>query len=335
MAKFDKTDSLMSAGTCVYFPFTSIKALTLKDLSSCFRRIVLYQPVGAGPPADLETWVETGLLELRTPLEGITDKEVLLDRLKHWKAWIRSTDQQDLAYLKAMKDRIGPAHPTTPNLISEIKAADHTKQEQGDGDEISHQLFLLLSQEWENQSMDLRKHLQSVQRQYQSLQSFLRTDGVEEEKMPVVDPLLTEKEEDRGAVLTKKYLAAWNHLFQKDPVPPSIFLTDSPAVFAELLEDIPDTVEIPLSPQIVHDDYLGGPLPKLLMNEWDKNLEDMVAKIRKETGPNGERGSGRPALELRLIPDVSPTTFFNNRVGVQVGAGQSCAHTILGLWPAR
>ena len=317
MDAIDKSDLFTTVRRCVYFPFVSVKESAIRQFLTCFHHITLYQPVGAGSLPDVKPWLEKGVLEFRTPFEGITDRKHLLDQLKHWKAWIRSRSQQDLAYLKVMKDEIGPVHPVTPEVVSEVKAMTDMKDD-GSQQDLACQLFLLLSQEWDVQFQDLNEHLETIKHQYQSLQSFFRVDSFEDEDMAdfrVVDPVLTEVQEERGAKLTEKQVASWNHLFQKDPVAPSVLLTDSSAVFDTLIEDIQGIIEISVPAEAArHDASDILPLPELLTSRWDKDMKERVTKVQKKTAENRIH-SEEPSVRFVLIPNVPPTTFLNDRCG--------------------
>ncbi len=338
MAMIDRTNPAKSSLACVYFPFVSIGQSAAYQLSSFFPRILLYQPVGGtAPPSDLRPLIESGLLEPRTPFEGITDTVVLFKLLKYWKQWIQSKDRQELAYFKVMQDRIGPAYPITQNIISQIKGSDN-RDGQKLSDDLSHQLFLLLAQERDILALDFQERLAGVKDRYQALHAALRADRdeVEEADIRVVDPVLTETEEDRGATLTDKYLAAWNHLFQKDPVTPAVLVTDSPAVFDLLLENTPESFEIPIVTPTDRQNFFDRVLTPLLTNEWGPKLEEILTELKKEQ-VNDDQQQGNPSsLVLRVVPNVTPTEFLGKHAGAPDSATSTddCANTVFGLWRA-
>ena len=336
MAMIDRTNRAQSPPACVYFPFVSIGTSVAYRLSSFFPQILLYQPVGGtAPPSDLDPLIENGHVELRTPFEGITDTVALFKLLKHWKQWIQSKDHQELAYFKIMQDQIGPAYPITQNIVSQIKGSDN-RGGQKLSDDLSHQLFLLLAQERDSLALDFQEHLAGVKDRYQALHAALRADRdeVEEADIRVVDPVLTETEEDRGATLTDKYLAAWNHLFQKDPVTPAVLVTDSPAVFDLLLENTPESLEIPLVTPADRQDFCDRVLTPLLTNEWGPKLEEALTDGKEERGNDHEQGGNPSSLDLRVVPNVTPTEFVSKHVGSphRATSCDDCVNTIFGLW---
>jgi len=338
MAMIDRTNRAQSSLACVYFPFVSIGTSAAYRLSSFFSRILLYQPVGGtAPPSDLHPLIESGDVELRIPFEGITDTVVLFKLLKDWKQWIQSKDHQELAYFKVMQNRIGPAYPITQNIVSQIKGMDD-REGQRLPDDLSHQLFLLLAQERDSLALDFQEHLAGVKDRYQALHAALRADRdeVEEADIRVVDPVLTETEEDRGATLTDKYLAAWNHLFQKDPVTPAVLVTDSLAVFDLLLESTPEALELSQpTPNDRHDSF-DRVLTQLVTNKWSPKLEEALAELKKGRVNDNEQEGNPSSLELRVVPNVTPTEFLSKHVGASDSATSTddCANTVFGLWRA-
>ncbi|UCD87601.1 MAG: hypothetical protein JSV01_07605, partial [Desulfobacterales bacterium] len=67
----DPQSAVLSA---VYFPFTFISPSLVEATSVCFDRLVVYQPPFGKHPQVLQPWVDTGFLELRSPLEKSIDK---------------------------------------------------------------------------------------------------------------------------------------------------------------------------------------------------------------------------------------------------------------------
>jgi len=337
MGTIDTVERSVSVRKCVYFPFVSLDESTVRQLSTVFDRVTLYQPVGAKPRQDLQPWIEKGLLKIRTPFEGITDKSLLLNSLQQWKTWIQSMSHQDLAYLKVMKDGASPAQPLTPKVISQIKGM--TGEEAELPDDLSCQLFLLLSQEWDEQFSDLNADLKKVRDRYQSLQAFFHGDDFEEEdirNLRIVDPVLTEIKEDRGAELAEKQLAAWNRLFQKDPETNSVLLTDSPAVFDRLLEDHSETIDVSVSGEATGHDSFDQLLSRLLTHKWDQGQAQRVVTLQEELAPHTAPGSGLSALRLVVIPEVASTTLLNDRLGNSPSSTrpEGSPNTVIGLWHA-
>jgi hypothetical protein len=187
----------------------------------------------------------------------------------------------------------------------------------------------------DNQFLELEDQLASVRNKNDSLQALFRGDPVEGDDIPIMDPVLSETRQDRGALLTEKRIMAWNHLFQKDPVGPAVFLTDSPAVFAWLFEDGEDGMKLTLSTQVAGHHCVNSLLPSLLTQPWE-TMKETLWEVREEEGNGDSLGMDHALLDLRLLPDVSPATFFKRRCDTRMGVEtpESGRNTVVGLWPS-
>ncbi len=312
----------------VYFPFTYIPTTVIKFLSSCFDRVSVYQPVGSTPQAPLKPWIDNGFLAFRTPFLGITDEIALMAKVKEWKAWAQWNPNTDFAYLKAMKGHIAPVDPVTQTTVSQIKGILEKTVGESDNRDLALQVFLLLAQDFDQQSMDLQEQLAEIGKGQQALQTSFLIDNPEEANNLAGKMAIGQPQEDLGAFSTKKRMAAWNHLFQKSPVEHAIFLTNSPSSYDFLLDKIEESVEIfdltlpypqnPLSATTPQKDYLNRILYELLITPWNDDLNKRAKKASddiKAMVSSDKRAKDRPeetaSFRCSLLPNIEPYARLN------------------------
>jgi hypothetical protein len=271
-------------------------------------------------------------LDIRTPFAGITDEKDLVTELQNWKTWGWFHQGADLTYLKEVMHKIGPVEPATPRVASEIKGmAGKTDDKLGDTDVVA-QLFLLLAQEFDQESLELEEQLTWVEQEQQALHAFLQIDDLEDNNRPAPEKLFPETESDSRGFLVKNRMAAWNHLFQKDPVESCVLLTDLASAGAFLMDDIEDKVEvlnleIPF-PQGSSDgpqwkDDLAMLFQGILTKTWDSQLQIQIEESSKriqamaleDRKTRVESTSRKAAWRWYLVPRVEPSSFLDKRCG--------------------
>ncbi|MBW2601618.1 MAG: hypothetical protein JRD47_06795 [Deltaproteobacteria bacterium] len=335
----------------VYFPFTHIPTTVVQLLSSCFDRITVYQPVSSTPHATLQPWIDNGFLDFRTPFLETTDKTALMAKVKEWKTWALLNPNTDFAYLKAMKGHIAPVDPVTQRTVSQIKGTlEKTVEESGNRD-LALQLFLLLAQDFDQQSMVLQEQLAEIGKGQQALQASFLIDNPEDANNLVSEMAFGQPQEDLGAFSTEKRMTAWSHLFQKSPAEPVIFLTNSPSSHAFLLDKIEESVEIfdltlpypqdPSPATTPQKDYLNKLLYELLTNPWNDDLKKRAEKASddmKAMVSSGKRAMGRPeetaSFRWSLLPNIEPCARLNRCCGLNAHSSKKgpVMNTLVGLF---
>jgi hypothetical protein len=349
----NRTNQMKPALHPTYFPFTYIAPSLVEALADCLDGIVVYQPPGGVPTKGLQGWIARGFLRLPSFPSDPTRQEALTKELRAWKAWGLMHENADLTYLKHVRHKIAPAGPLTPALVSQIK--DRTgkirQDPQGDKD-LASLLFVHLAHDFDRESVELQEQLAEVRKQKESLQTFFSLDASDEEPLFEANDPFTEVSEDLGAVMTRKRMIVWNHLFQTAAPDADIFLTDSAAAHAFVLEHAKGHVEV------AHIETVAGggsphPLPwrdrlqdflrTLLVTPWNNRVreeaQETVNRIREMiTGDlNGPSVSGRSRVSLRwhLVPSVSGKALLNRACspGGITQAGQGAAtNTLVGLF---
>jgi hypothetical protein len=275
----------------VYFPFTLIAPSLVKTLSAYFGRLILYRPVGCPPMDGLQQWMAQGFLEVRVPFEDVIDKNILMTELKQWRMWGLLNQDADTSYLKLAGRQIMPAHPSVPEIASEIKGTARKIQENAKEKNLTLQLFLHLAQDFDRQSRELAENLKEFEVRQQALQAFLHGDEAEEDEDPLAPESFSESNQDLGDLMIEQRMLAWKRLFRADPHESSLFFTDSPAAHARFLdvaqEEIPLlTFDLPCTPPPSRSLPWKDPLEKLfhtvLVTPWDKHLHQKVDRAARE-----------------------------------------------------
>jgi len=303
-----KIQNPKSAILCpVYFPFTFVSPSLVEAMSLCFHRVVVYQPAYSKPQEALGPWMDRGFLEVRSPFEKVIDKKPLEAALRNFRSWGLLHQQADMAYLKMVGNDIGPLGPETPRIVSDIKATPAKGLKDSEKTELSLQLFLHLAHEFDEHSWELRQQLNRLNQQFQALQASFREDQAAQADEPISEDLFPIIGEDPGSFIIKKRMAAWNHLFQKDPVGSGLLFTDSPLAFAYLLDEVEEKVEVLKfnityrqagSSNVFKDhtswgDRLREILNTVLATPWSRTLQERVVEAGREieAGIDHLRGS--------------------------------------------
>ncbi len=337
----------------VYFPFTYISTTVVQLLSSCFDRITVYEPASSTPQATLQPWIDNGFLDFRTPSLETTDETALMAKVKEWKAWALLNPNTDFAYLKEMKGHIAPVDPVTQRTVSQIKGTLEKAVEESDDRDLALQVFLLLAQDFDQQSMELQEQLAKIGKGYQALQASFLIDSPEEAKKMAGDIAFAQPKEDLGAFSTKKRMTAWSHLFQKSPAEHAIFLTNSTSSHTFLLDNVEESVKIfdltlpysqdPSPATTPQKDYLDKLLYELLTNPWNDDLKKRAEKASddmKAMVSSDKRAKDRPqpgktvSFRWSLLPNIEPCARLNQCCGLNAHSSKKgpVMNTLVGLF---
>jgi len=157
---------------------------------------------------------------------------------------------------------------------------------------------------------------------------------------------LSSPQEDPGEFMWDRRMSAWNDLFQKDPVPMSLLVTDSAAMHRLVLEGLQNTRPMPVfripcadrPPIKGQDGYapwktrLADLFVSTLTATWDRTLEQAWSGAAQEMAPLCRDGIGTAMCRLRLVPGFSPPDLMNHLCGRRIDkANKGTANTIIGL----
>lgn len=318
--------------SATYFPFTCITPSLVEVLSFCFHRVVLYRPVGSAPQEGLRPWIDKGLLDIHTPFAEVIDEKALMAELRHWKTWGLLNQDADLAYLKEMGGKIAPVDPVTPKMVSEIKGLSDNDVDKSGNTDLALQLFLHLAQEFDQQSRELQEQLKEVKAQQDALQALFDIGQPEEGHSQVSkEPFLASKQ-DLGEFLIENRMAAWNHLFQKDPVELSLLLTDSPSSLAFLLDCVEEKAEVlnfeipitqPSLDQVQWKNLIRKVLHALLTTPWNDETQrhtdqaghQIEATVHSRENSRTKSADRTASFRWYLVPHEGACSLLSRRCG--------------------
>ncbi|MBW1678181.1 MAG: hypothetical protein JRJ79_16655, partial [Deltaproteobacteria bacterium] len=288
----------------VYFPFTFISPSLVEAMSLCFHRVVVYEPAHSKRQEAIRPWIDRDFLDVRSPFEKVIDKRRLEAALRNFRSWGLLHQHADMAYLKMVGNDIAPVDPKTPRIVSDIRAmAAKKNSKESEESELSLQLFIHLAQEFDQHSWELRQQMNRFNDQYQALQSSFREDEAGQLHEPISKDLPARASqwqagqwqaglfpvtgEDPGGFMIEKRMAAWNHLFQKDPADSSLLFTDSPLAFAYLLDGVQEKVEafkfdITYNTPPSWADHLHEIFNTVLTTPWSRTLQERVVEAGRE-----------------------------------------------------
>jgi len=222
----------------IYFPFTYVSRPEVAALRACFKQTVVYQPSRFNLPAEMQTWAESGLIDIRVPVFG--DENKLEAILKDFRGWANFHQKGALDFLKAWDGKI-PFFDET--LASQIRADIRKRSGSAQAppkefdDIFSARLFLHIAQEFDLQSNTLNRDLLSIETMEQNL--FKSLHG--EDEAPGLHTVGKElpHADDPGLYMPVQRLKAWTKLMQQDRETSGVFITTSRFIFDELIDKLP------------------------------------------------------------------------------------------------
>ena len=291
----------------VYFPFTFVSPSLVEAMSLCFRRVVVYQPAYSKPQEALRPWMDRGFLDVRSPSEKVIDKKLLEAALQNFRSWGFLHEHDDMTYLKMVGNDIAPIDPEIARIVSDIKGVGAKRSKNPEESELFRQIFIHLAQEFDEHSWELRQQLNRLNQQFQALQTSFREGQAAQADAPISEDLFPIMGEDPGGFIIKKRMAAWNHLFQKDPAGSGLLFTDSPLALAHLLDGVQGKVEALRfnityrqvgSSDVLKDhpswaNHLQEIFNTVLTTPWSRTLQERVVEAGREieAGIDHLRGS--------------------------------------------
>jgi hypothetical protein len=317
----------------VYFPFTYITDPVAAALASCFRQTAVYQPSSLNVPESMKKWGESGMLDIRTPVNGDEDK--LNTVITDYKNWANIHQGADLSFFKTRGRSIPFFEETSSQIRADIvrktKAEIRPEPEQPDA-LFNARMFLCIAQEFDIQHWEIHRDLTSFETLEKDFVQSLKGDEDE-----LSFPRASLPPEDPGNYMLAERLKAWSRLIPHDPEGSGIFITGSRSVFEEVMEIVPETEKI-----IAFDSiplYETGPDENAGL--WQDSLMEYLEKLLND--PSSDRGftplpekkaGANISLNFCLISGKSPETLFGHWTEGELfrkNKGDSHKNTIAGL----
>ena len=292
----------------VYFPFTTIAESALTAVAACFGPPVIYQAWGRIPEF-LAKWAENGRIDIRVPIAG---DEGNLDRVLHeFRQWSEAHRGADARFFKTQRQTVPFfSESSRTQILRDIRTRTDEKPAGLETDPLfDSRLFLLIAQLWDLQNQEVDQDLKAIQSIVMALQRHMK--GPEEPEFSVERyvPL-----QDLGSHMTLERLRAWARIMAGSKEIPGLLVTDSPAVFEAVLDQIPQPRRLLMQKGITAD---SGPLAsrEAFLKDLEKLASEKDFSGEELSGP-GTDSTGGISLELYLAPNTTAmdilARFFDN-----------------------
>jgi hypothetical protein len=223
----------------IYFPYTYVPQWVAETLAACFKQFTVYQPSGRKLPSEMQPWIEENVMEVRVPVQ--TKDETLAKMAKELRAFAGLHDDSKNLKTAVFWGQQGAipcfGESTVSRIVSDVKKSSRIASAEADFDPLfCARVFLDFAQEFDRQSAELNRDLGVNDRLSRDL--LKEISGERENGLPVT-PLNAEiRIEDPTEYMTPDRLQAWLRLFMIDPVDSGLFVTNSPAVFNHVIENL-------------------------------------------------------------------------------------------------
>lgn len=297
----------------IYFPFTFISKPIVEALSACFKQTAVYQVSSQKVPEKMQEWCESGLLDIRIPVEG--DEKKLDKILEDYRAWINLHQGSEIAFLKTQADKIPIFDETSSSRISdEIKKKIRENRSQEKPDSLFNAiLFLHIAQEFDLQKVELNQDFVLFGTMEHDLMKNLKGENEDLNNKSLGNRTL--EADDPGHYMTKERIMAWTRLMQHDQPISGLFVTSSRAILGYLIDIAPEVEKlicfdaIPVFDKRVEEMErwqvsLMESLDMLVKNPWPSSIDGIFDV------PDAEGCDRKVALTLYIVPGETPHNFF-------------------------
>ncbi|MEJ2167179.1 MAG: hypothetical protein P8X90_16750 [Desulfobacterales bacterium] len=298
----------------IYFPFTYIPDAAAEALAACFGQFIVYRPSKDKITAEMQGWVDRGVLEVRVP---VTEHEkTLKTAVKNCLDWanlhLRDTAEKPVD----LKARLGglPFFDdfSSSKILADIKARIPGGSTPKTSDPtLTARIFLCLAQEFDRQNQEAALE---IYRYHQKNARLIRQLKMEDD--PLADELQMPPSPDLWAdYKVSDRMQAWTRIFRRDADESGLFVTHSPAVMAYLLERSPTAF------RVMHLESIPLDIGETTAGEsWRENLalnlirwtqdEQAPAAAVLEEGVEFSAAETGVSLDIYLVPHQIPAEFF-------------------------
>jgi hypothetical protein len=305
---------LVSGATAMihYMPFTYLSDLLIGRLASAVGSFSVCQTVEALLPAGMGTWIEKGVVQ-SIYADGL-DSGRLTGAIDAFNQWGRIHEGR-LAAMAGMyrSDHNNHSHADehAPTRLSYLIRQYENQPDDRPDLLFRAALFLAMAQIHDEQQDTVSGTLAGVQRMEMEMASQLTGDAD-----PLPEPFSEAASHgaptawDRGLQLTGQRIAAWAALASRAEVAPHLYLTTSPAVFAALMERLPDAVRVgewhlPLNRLDSQSAVIPGKGPLDAAVETMATTTDPL-NLLMDLGAGDQNGDSPALMTLAILPGSKP-----------------------------
>ncbi len=223
----------------IYFPFTYVPQWVAEALAACFKQFTVYQPSGRKLPAEMQSWVEAKMMEVRVPVQ--TEDEALAKMAKDFRAYASlhggSKHLQTAAFLGRQGAIPFFGESAVSRIVSEVKKSSPATPAAADLNPLfCARVFLEFAHEYDRQSDELSQGLGVNDRRSRDL--LEKISGEKENGLPAT-PLTAEiRVENPAEYMAPGRFQAWLRLYMIDPATSGLFVTSSTSVFNYLIDNL-------------------------------------------------------------------------------------------------
>ena len=229
----------------LYFPYTFVTRRSALEISAFFKDFVVFQPSSDPLPAEMQSLVDSGLLEVRIPdaSEDSRFKRVVKD-FQRWGNQQRTGEEIQAAVLRSSKDPVPFFDESSATqIVAGIRqqVAPSPKSDATDST-FEARVFLALAQEFDRQYQEINGELGAYTDKVKDLFAGINAEGNNSIKEPLSG--LEIRQSDPAGFMVLRRLEAWECLYHKDTADPGILLTTSALILDHLIEHIPSVERI-------------------------------------------------------------------------------------------
>ena len=307
----------------IYFPYTYVHQWVAQALATCFKHFMVCVPAGANVPHEMRTWVDSKVMEIRSPLQ--IDEQAIKRVVEDYRSFARlhksSKEIKTTAVLRQQESVPFFDEMAVSQIVSEVKKNIESETSNKEFDALfCAQVFLHFAHEFDRQRDELSQGLGTCDQRSQELIKSLR--GPDAIELLASAHAAEIKVDESGEYMALDRLKAWVRLFMADPVDSGLFVTSSQSVFNHLLESQPDAEKIIESAELPAVRPEDGAF-MTWRDSFLKQIQELIETVGSEPAhdlsniPRFATGGHNVALTLYRLPARSWRDLFAPTLGTQ------------------
>lgn len=304
----------------IYFPYTHVSPKTVDVLSLFFKKVIVYRPAQVPLPDPMQTGSNRNALEIRVPEQG--DEQKVAGAAGEFQSWGGEHKDFGSLHTQFIQRRLAGVPFFTETAPSKIVADVKNKAiSSSSADEPSfafqQRVFLMLAQEYDSQNDELVSELGHLAQKTKEMTSELSGESAAEAAAADRDTTGLKIPQPTEFMIRQR-LQAWPTLWLSDHAPAGFFITDSPAVLNEVLDNVP------AAQKAFSGRRFGGMRDDpLQMGAWQEQLQAELAALMQKRWPvaceglqrlfsSAPKSGAHPAVyfDVHIIPDTQAAAVF-------------------------